>query len=271
MLCVYMENEQEAKLFCKKLQYHEMVWILQEKRGFYIQIYHNVFQNIELLIYFLLLEVWATCTKKDKISDIIRYTYYYEDEIEIEQIRENAMALLLGDELNNFDIQNDLQDTIIEWLRMHTNGDTIDYETYVDSTDLLAESLLSELIGMAIDDMKQEEHYQNFVHTIRGYIANSTSKYKAIHVIQGENFTFYQDDGHMFSEQELKEEIQINPVYIVGLDENELNLTPLLAMVPDFIYIYGDSPPDAKTISIMNIFEERATFKPLNQFPFALV
>lgn len=40
--------------------------------------------------------------------------------------------------------------------------------------------------------------------------------------------------------------MQEEPLYMVGLDEDEWNLAPLIAMCPETIYIYGDSPSDAK-------------------------
>lgn len=55
---------------------------------------------------------------------------------------------------------------------------------------------------------------------------------------------------------------------MIGLDENEMNLAPLIALLPSNIFIYGDDSSEARTLSIINIFQERVTFCSLNKFPF---
>jgi len=47
----------------------------------------------------------------------------------------------------------------------------------------------------------------------------------------------------------------------LGLHENEFNLSPLIAMSPAKIKVYGDDPDDPKIMTITNIFQERVEFE----------
>jgi hypothetical protein len=62
--------------------------------------------------------------------------------------------------------------------------------------------------------------------------------------------------------------MQSEALYIFGLDENELNLAPLIAMVPEKIKIYGNDPSEAKTMTVINIFQEKVIFEHDRHFPF---
>ncbi|WP_162880790.1 sporulation protein YtxC [Paraliobacillus sediminis] len=273
MLNVYLEKEQDAKLFSKKLSYYEFDWHLEHKGGFYFEIKEQFsFQKLDNTIALLLMELWMTHTKKEHISEIIRYNYYYQNDEEIDHILEIAMEMILGDELSFFTTSNEIKETIFEWFSQYTIDGVLDYEACVQANQLAADTILLELVGRAIDEWKQEEEYQYFVHAIREYVANSSSKCENVYMVQRKKkFLFYREDGHLYTTKELKMLIKQEPMYIVGLDENELNLTPLLALMPKFIYIYGDDPLESKTVSLLNIFEEQVTFKPLSDFPFALV
>ncbi|WP_157967360.1 MULTISPECIES: sporulation protein YtxC [Paraliobacillus] len=273
MLNVYMEKAQDAKLFSEKLGYYEFDWSLKQKGGYYFEIKKQFsFQKHDNAIALLLMELWMTHTKKTQISEIIRYNYYYQNEEEINHILKITMDMILGDELTFFTASNEIKTTISEWFSEYTIDGVLDYEACVEANQLAADTILLELVGRAIDEWKQEEEYQDFVNAIREYVANSSFKCENIYMVQGKNdFLFYREDGHLYTTKELKIKIKQEPMYIVGLDENELNLTPILALKPKSIFIYGDDPSEGKTVSLINIFEEQVTFKPLNQFPFAIV
>jgi hypothetical protein len=42
-----------------------------------------------------------------------------------------------------------------------------------------------------------------------------------------------------------------------------------VAMAPEKIKIYGDHPSEPKTLTVINVFQERVDFEPYNNFPFA--
>ncbi|WP_375540675.1 sporulation protein YtxC [Virgibacillus saliphilus] len=81
-------------------------------------------------------------------------------------------------------------------------------------------------------------------------------------------FTFYKHNGKQISTMELRSLMKSEPLYIVGLDEDELNLAPLVAMAPKKIKMYGDDPSEPKTLTVINVFQEKVDFKAYHHFPF---
>lgn len=127
---------------------------------------------------------------------------------------------------------------------------------------------LERAVGLGIDEMKREEEYQTFVHSVRYYIKKKEIKTDVLHILQGEMFTFYSSRGEKYSKKNLKKLLMREPLYMIGLDENELNLAPIITLSPKKIYVYGEHPSEAKTLALFNLFEERVQFLPLDQFPF---
>ena len=64
--------------------------------------------------------------------------------------------------------------------------------------------------------------------------------------------------------------MQQEPVYVVGLHTKEKTLAPLLALLPQVIYLYCDQPLDTKVVTILNVFEERVKLFTTAAFPFSV-
>ena len=126
------------------------------------------------------------------------------------------------------------------------------------------------MVGLAIDEYKREEDHQEFVNMLREYIAKKEPIYNVVHIVQGNTFSFFKADGKRFTRMELRMLMQKEPLYIVGLDEDELNLAPLVALAPKKIKIYGDDPSEPKTLTVINVFQERVDFESINKFPFPI-
>ena len=124
------------------------------------------------------------------------------------------------------------------------------------------------MFRVGIDELKREEEYQSFVDSVRHYIMRRKAKIDVLHIIQGENFTFYNARGKKYTEAQLQQLMQKEPLYLLGLDEYEQNLSPVITLLPKKIYIYGNHPSEAKTLALINLFEERVQFRPLEKFPF---
>src|SRR5699024_4450919 len=131
-------------------------------------------------------------------------------------------------------------------------------------------SLLMEYVGLAIDEFKREEDHQTFINTIREYVVKRREEYTTIHILQGDSFVFFLDDGQPIPKQELQSIMQKESLYLVGLDTEAWNFAPLVAMKPKHIIIYGNDPSEPKTLTVMNIFDELVTIKPVQQFPFSI-
>lgn len=125
-------------------------------------------------------------------------------------------------------------------------------------------------VGYGIDEMKQEEEFQNFIQSAREFILRREAKLKELFIMQGESFAFYKANGKKYTTLELRTLMFKEPLYVLGLDENEMNLSPVITLLPQHIYVYGDHPADPKTLTLINLFQERVQLFPRDQFPFHL-
>src|SRR5690625_2361927 len=202
---------------------------------------------------------------------MIEQSYFYQDAEEIERICvltywvlfEQQYATTIFGEFNSFD----------EYMIMlFTNNMTIHQPIYFDSLATFnlkpLHTCLIKAVGFAIDELKREEDHQRFIQSVREFIENRRIKTEELYILQGEPFSFFKENGQPYTAIELKTLIYKEPLYIVGLDENEMNLTPIITLSPRKIYIYGDHPSEAKTLTIINLFQERVIFLPKQKFPF---
>lgn len=216
----------------------------------------------------LLLELWIVQSKKETIMEIIKQYYYYEDQQEINHILEVLYERLLTKEplgQASSEVREELLQLLISELDTPA---PFDFDACIAHHDKHFQLLMISEVGYAIDECKQEEQYQHFIQSLREYIKNQPDKTRILHIVQGEPFTFYNEKGHRYTAEELQFHIQKEPIYIVGLDEDELNITPIITLLPTYIYIYGQDPNDAKTTAVQTIFQERVAFKSLQSFPF---
>lgn len=205
------------------------------------------------------------------IGDLITDVYYYTNQDEIEQIIELTRWIFTGEDADSRNMFQDInpKSNLQMFFASNTQGqETVHFDSLVQFRMQEFREQLIQLIGLAIDEFKREEEHQAFINMLREYIANKESNYRCIHILQGNRFTFFKPDGNKFTNLELKQLMQAEPLYIVGLDAHEMNLAPLIAMAPKKIFMYGDYPSEPKTLTIINVFQEKVEFLPVQQFPF---
>ena len=88
---------------------------------------------------------------------------------------------------------------------------------------------------------REEEHRESFVQSIRDFIKRRETKSNELHIVQGETFSFYKATGEQYSYLELKTLMYNEPLYILGLDANEMNLSPIITLLKENLYLRGTS------------------------------
>jgi putative sporulation protein YtxC len=218
-----------------------------------------------------LTDVYMTHRLSKLITSVIEDFYYYTDADEKEKILELTNWVMAGRDKNDL-LVHKKEDPyqLLESLFIANIKDTvtIHYDSLVKFRLKVFRDYIIHYVGLAIDEYKREEEHQEFINMLRGYIARREPSVSAVYLLQGDTFSFFKENGKPFSNTELRALMQKEPLYLVGLDESELNLSPLIAMAPKKIYIYGDDPSDPKTLTVINVFQERVIFEPLHQFPF---
>ncbi|AXI09656.1 putative sporulation protein YtxC [Oceanobacillus zhaokaii] len=280
MLTVYIESEQEVISFCEHLFRHtkdiEINWKANEEWGNEIH-FETVHAGLVDTIAKSMADVFIIHRLGTMIKHIIEDFYYYSNSDEIERIHDLTTWIYTGGDGDSLQLRNSKADRTKNpnqllsslFIASMKNTAVIHYESIVTFRLKAFKDELIHYVGIAIDEFKREEDHQSFINMLREYIAKKEALLPVIHIIQGNNFTFYKESGKPFTNMELRTLMQKEPLYIVGLDENEMNLAPLVAMTPRKIKIYGDDPSEPKTLTVINVFQEKVEFQALRHFPFA--
>ena len=276
---VYFSSTKEVISFCEQLFHYnkkiELHWKTHEDWGNHLRIEYQQTDNelVDSLVKSMI-DVFVNHRLTNWIRDIIEQFYYYSNQDEIEKIMDITHWLIAGEDEESVQVRKQKDDPLQLLYSLFVsnvkNTTTVHFESIVKFRLKVFKEYLVNMVGLAIDEYKREEDHQEFVNMLREYIAKKEPVYNVVHILQGKTFSFFKSDGKKFSRIELKMLMQKEPLYIVGLDADELNLAPLVAMAPKKIKIYGDYPSEPKTLTVINVFQERVDFEPFHKFPFPI-
>lgn len=276
MLEIYFESDQEVISFCEHLfRYNKQIelhWKTHEDWGNHLQFEEKLPRNEFMeVIAKSMADVFVIHRLGSMIRNIIKDYYYYSNEDELERIMDLTYWIFTGNDSDSLSVRKDKDPKLLMqslFIANIKNTAIVHYDSIVNFRMKVFKDQLIHYVGLAIDEFKREEDHQAFVNMLREYIAKKESDQKVVHILQGNTFSFFRENGKPFTKIELRRLIQREPLYIVGLDESELNLAPLVAMKPRKIKIYGDHPSEPKTLTVINIFQEKVEFEPYSNFPF---
>ncbi|MHA6251425.1 sporulation protein YtxC [Oceanobacillus sp. CAU 1775] len=208
------------------------------------------------------------------LIEIIKDKYYFSDKHVIQHIHELAEWIITGEDADSIMIRQ--RKHPIQLLRaiflMHIrNTTTLHFDSIVKFGMKIFKEELIHYVGLAIDEFKREEEHQSFIQTLREFIKKKESTVPLIHVLEGENFNYFNEQGRPFSKTELITRIKKDPLILFGLSQKEWNLTPLIALAPDRINLYVHDPSHPKIQTVINVFQERVAIRMYDEFPFSFV
>ncbi|MBM6617509.1 putative sporulation protein YtxC [Bacillus suaedaesalsae] len=232
----------------------------------------DVLKNDEECIRTYIIPALTQFVLKIKEPQYIRYflstMFFYEDETEQLQIIEMVQSLVSDDEERLHPSLKEgypREEIIKRALSMFlTKQVQFSFEAFL--TFRLKDYLLrlQEYIEVAIDEYKLEQDYQDFIETLRKYIACKTSHINLIHVVQEkERFIFYDE---MFTELEVKVELEEEFVSNYGFEVDQELIAPLLLLSPASIHLYSANLDHGIVQTVVSIFQERVTIFPYERF-----
>ena len=204
-----------------------------------------------------------------KIREIIQNRYLFQDEDEIEHIAEMAMLMWEGEVV--YHGANDLP----EKLRNRVSG--LFREIVFEQVPFSFQSLWSfrmraiqdefvSLVGIAIDEYKLEQDYQEFIFLLRGLLEVRRPLLEEVHLVYKDEFFFYNQHFQLISKRNLANAIDRklmaeNPMFV---DSN--TIAPLVSMAPRKIFIYAEDEDIRIIRTLKKIFEERIIIAHPNRF-----
>lgn len=280
MVEFYFTSDKEVSCFCehvfRSLKRIELYWKQDDEWGNCVQLISHetdVTDSEQRIIASSMVDVFMTYRLGSYVKHIITDVYYFENETEINRIADVSEWILLSDDANSKVLRQSMnvKETLLNlFLSMIKTEKKVHFDSIVHFRFTDVRELFIEHVGRAIDEYKREEEHQAYVNMLREYVTTLESKVDVIHVVQGEPFLFYKQHGKKYARLELRSIMHEAPLYLIGLDAEEFNIAPLIALCPKHIYVYGNDPSDPKTLTVMNVFEERVTFHSLHVFPFTM-
>lgn len=270
---IYFQSEAECNYFKHLIAYNHLFYkeTKHKRKGYELFVAHIPLQI--LLTNFI--KVYLVFRLSKKIKEIARNIYYYSNKTEIEQIVEWTYFLLqeksfMDDQFNESSLFDYLYYTLLKQFQQMPTTTEIYYDMFILFQFKQFHEQLIDIVGFAIDEMKREEEYQHYLHTIREYIHFRKPKRSTLHVLQRSPFEFFDHQGNKISDLQVTRLMRNEPLYLIGLDEKERNLAPIVTLLPELLYIYGNDVNEPKTVTLLNVFQERAKFLPESSFPFSL-
>lgn len=270
---IYFYSNKEVISFCEKLFHRKQNINIQWKTDKHLGngIYF-IEQNLpEDTVIHCLIHVFLTYRLNRAIETVIMNDYYFSNREEISRIVEitNWLIFDLEKERQTEEKMKNIELFLFQLFKSNlSNKQIVHFDSVINFQMQSFKNYLIDVVGLAIDEFKREEEHQDFIHSVREYIGKRKVKQDEIHIVQGNPFLFYNNNGNKYTTKQLKKIMYNEPLYVVGLDDTEMNLAPLIALLPNKISIYGDDPSEAMTMAIINVFQEKVCFLPYEKFPF---
>lgn len=203
------------------------------------------------------------------VTKKIKEEFYFEDDIEIEQITDIAFEILEGSrkELQVF-IEEPFSKKDLHYVVENMLQDSIrfSFDSFVQFRMRKFFQQLDTYIEVAIDEYKMEQEYQTFIEMLRTFLSSRESLFPTIHIKIDEDITIL--DNYMYEMNRLelmrlidKKLLLQHPIYI-----DSHTIAPLLSIAPKNIFIYADDYHQNIIETIMNIFQERVHLRSIRDF-----
>ncbi|WP_253701573.1 sporulation protein YtxC [Bacillus sp. FJAT-27445] len=201
---------------------------------------------------------------------LLQETYYFSDQAEQQQIIDIMHSILEGDrrELSVFLGQNGAEGYVKESIgQMLREGTAFSFDSFVKFRLRPFFDYMEEVAALSIDEYKMEQEYLIFIESLREFVQGRPARMELLHVLAGEEITFYDEKLVEIRRAELVKMIDrkllINhPVYV-----DSYSIAPLLSIAPAAIHLYAEEPEVPLIRTILNIFEERVELHKPADFP----
>ncbi|WP_181884561.1 putative sporulation protein YtxC [Neobacillus piezotolerans] len=201
---------------------------------------------------------------------ILRDTYYFSDPSEQQHIIDIMHSILEGDrrELFVFLGKNGPESYVKESIgQMLREGTSFSFDSFVKFRLRPFFDYMEEVAALSIDEYKMEQEYLIFIESLREFVQGRPARMNLLHVLAGEEITFYDEQLAEVKRAELvkmidRKLLNNHPVYV-----DSYSIAPLLSIAPAAIHLYAEEPEIPLIRTILNIFEERVELHKTDEFP----
>ncbi|MGP4075741.1 sporulation protein YtxC [Halobacillus sp. K22] len=272
MFCVHFSKRAEAVSFLKAVDHKQKYWFLKKYKRHFV-VLGEADSSIGWLYYKEAVEGLIVVIRERKwlgwIEGVLKHRYYYEDQEEIQRILEIAREF--EDKpprgLNLPAVNLNLRTAIQKYVSKDRNVDFDGLSAYC-LEDL--HSTVLEYTGLLIDEYKQEESFQLLLDSWRSRVHHKDTGIQLLHLLENGSLHYFHDEGNPLSESETLLYRRQYPDDSINDLPLRWTITPALVHAPDQLIIYSDKASDSELELLMSIFEEKASWKPISEFPFEI-
>ncbi|TLS39157.1 putative sporulation protein YtxC [Pseudalkalibacillus caeni] len=120
---------------------------------------------------------------------------------------------------------------------------------------------LKELVGIAIDEYKLEQEYQNFIDHLRHSVQKRHPVKVEINLLYDKYFLFYDEHFRLLGNNYLKSFIDEEIRHFNGFEIDPCVLGPLIGLAPRRICVYTNEIDLGLLQTIQNVFQERVEIR----------
>ncbi|MRX71778.1 putative sporulation protein YtxC [Bacillus lacus] len=259
MLTIYFQTVREAAAYQKLLATHtgevETCESAEEGARLTLSASENSEHIISAMISFILLYK-EPCL----LHHIVANKFYFRDFDEQQQIL-NIVHSLMDGERKDVPGVRDLgpRETVLgaalsEFIR---EGLSFSLESFLMFRLKNYRNWLFRHVEAAIEEYKLEQEYQNFIDTLRHFLASRVNGCKELHILLKERFFVYDENMLQIQEAELEELIDPALISSIPMYVDTSILAPLVSISPGTLHVYTDSTDHGMVQTIQNIFQER--------------
>ncbi|MBB5172704.1 sporulation protein YtxC [Texcoconibacillus texcoconensis] len=198
--------------------------------------------------------------EKHWLIEVLRSRFFYQDEVEIEQIVRMARQMLFGDYPDLFDKERRdewhgfIYDQFLHFLRSMVD---FSYDSFIYFRLKQKEDYLIPILETAIDEYKLEQSYQTMIETCRDFIANHPPKISSVHLVLKNELTLYDDQGSELDGMMLLSMTDDRVNFDEGLPFSERVISPLVSIAPNYVYVHAHREQEEIMQTLFTIFQER--------------
>ncbi len=199
---------------------------------------------------------------------ILKQSYYYEDG-EIEQIIPYVLSVSPLSKSLHSRLNFSLYERLTYLLHNQYLASIIDMTELYETLFEKEESWI-EIVGYGIEEWQVELSFQEKMNDMRQYVLHRKSKYSAITIYLNDHVTFFDEDGRLIEEAELRQ-FQKNVITSPFEEyEHSFLVSTLLSMAPRKIDVYASNEHLHTLYWLLNIFQEKMRLHSDKQFPYKI-
>ncbi len=277
MLTVYFDSREEQSCWHVRLQnsrpiIQQAVVYPAENDGqtsISFRLEPNREQAICLAVIELLFSFFSSYHLERKVREIIQNRYFFQDEDEVEHIAEMAMLMWEGEVVYHGanDLPQQLRERVSHLFReIVTEQIPFSFQSLWNFRMRAIQDDFVTLVGIAIDEYKLEQDYQEFIFLLRGLLEVRRPLLEEVHLVYNDEFFFYNQHFQLITKRNLANAIDRklmaeNPMFI-----DSHTIAPLVSMAPRKIFIYAEDEEIRIIRTLKKIFEERIIIAHPNSF-----